>query len=180
MYRASGSPVIDWQGQVVALNAGSKSSSASAFFLPFESQHPKLLLKVVRALHFLQNGWDSNGGKWKAVAISRGMLQSVALSVDKTKKPEIESEEDQPLELVQPPTFPCTYGTPYKGVEVREHSQIFYTADSSVLNDPNATDSFVLEVPNELLNLKEGVHASFPKYVDSPFIVDISEREGIT
>ncbi|KAK9151497.1 hypothetical protein Syun_009806 [Stephania yunnanensis] len=70
---SSGSLVIDWQGQAVALNAGSKSSSASAFFLPLE--------RVVRALHFLQNGWDSNGSKWKAVAISRGTLQSVALSV---------------------------------------------------------------------------------------------------
>ncbi|KAK9166907.1 hypothetical protein Scep_002098 [Stephania cephalantha] len=66
------------------------------------------------------------------------------------EEPHIEIEEDQPLVLVKPPTLPCTF------------------------------DSFVLEVPNELLSLKEGVHASLPKYVDAPFIVDISKREGIT
>ncbi|KAK9099055.1 hypothetical protein Syun_026100 [Stephania yunnanensis] len=97
----------------------------------------------------------------------------------KLEKPQIESEEDQPLVLVQPPTFPCTFGTPYMGVEVRERSKIFYIADTFVLDDPNATDSFVLKVPNELLNLKEGVHASLPKYVDAPFVVDISKGERI-
>ncbi|KAK9148477.1 hypothetical protein Scep_007234 [Stephania cephalantha] len=90
------------------------------------------------------------------------------------------SEEDQPLVFVKPPTLTCTFSKPYKGVEVKERSQIFYTADTLVLDDPNATDSFVLEVQNELPNLKEGVHASLLEYVDAPFVVDISKGEGIT
>ncbi|KAK9683122.1 hypothetical protein RND81_10G118300 [Saponaria officinalis] len=65
---SSGSPVIDWQGRAVALNAGSKSSSASAFFLPLE--------RVVRALRYLQNGRDLSPGKWPAVTIPRGTLQA--------------------------------------------------------------------------------------------------------
>ncbi|KAK9083380.1 hypothetical protein Scep_029851 [Stephania cephalantha] len=73
---------------------------------------------------------------------------------DKPENPQIESEEDQPM--------------------------IFYSTDTFVLDDPDATNSFVLEVPNELLNLKEGMHASLPKYVDASFVVDISKREGIT
>ncbi|XP_021755026.1 protease Do-like 7 isoform X1 [Chenopodium quinoa] len=64
---SSGSPVIDWQGRAVALNAGSKSSSASAFFLPLE--------RVVRALGYLQNGRDMSADKWPAVTIPRGTLQ---------------------------------------------------------------------------------------------------------
>ncbi|KAK9112365.1 hypothetical protein Scep_019884 [Stephania cephalantha] len=99
---------------------------------------------------------------------------------DKPEKPQIESEEDQPLVLVHPPTLPCTFGTPYKGVEVKEHSQIFYTTDTFVLDNLDATDSFVLEVPNEFLILKEGVHHSLPKYIDAPFVIDISKGEGIT
>ncbi|GAB4832400.1 Protease Do-like 7 [Ancistrocladus abbreviatus] len=64
---SSGSPVIDWQGRAVALNAGSKSSSASAFFLPLE--------RVVRALTFLQKGRDISPIQWPAVTIPRGTLQ---------------------------------------------------------------------------------------------------------
>ncbi|KAK9121473.1 hypothetical protein Syun_019090 [Stephania yunnanensis] len=99
---------------------------------------------------------------------------------DKPEMQQIESKEYQPLVLVRPPTLPYTYGTPYKGVEVRERLQIFYTADTFVLDESDTIDSFVLEVPNELLNLKEGMHASLPNYVDAPFVVDISKGEGIT
>ncbi|KAK9148749.1 hypothetical protein Scep_007506 [Stephania cephalantha] len=99
---------------------------------------------------------------------------------DKPEKPQIESEEDQPLVLVQPATLSCTFGTPYKVVEVKERSRIFYTVDTFVLDDPDATYSFVLEVPNELLNMKDGVHVSLPKYIDASFVVDISKGEGIT
>ncbi|KAK9107778.1 hypothetical protein Syun_023789 [Stephania yunnanensis] len=105
---------------------------------------------------------------------------NIDVNSDKPEKPQIESEEDQLLVLVQPPTLPCTFGKPYKGVEVRERLQIFYTVDTFVLDDPDTIDSFVLEVPDELLNLKEGMHVSLPNYVDAPFVVDISKGEGIT
>ncbi|KAK9134588.1 hypothetical protein Syun_013918 [Stephania yunnanensis] len=104
----------------------------------------------------------------------------IDVNSDKPEMQQIESKEDQLLVLVRPPTLPCTYGTPYKGVEVRERLQIFYTADTFVLDDPDTIDSFVLEVPDELLNLKEGMHVSLPNYVDAPFVVDISKGEGIT
>ncbi|KAG6410145.1 hypothetical protein SASPL_128195 [Salvia splendens] len=66
---SSGSPVIDWQGRAVALNAGSKTSSASAFFLPLE--------RVVRALGFLQRGRESFSNTWEAVTIPCGTLQLI-------------------------------------------------------------------------------------------------------
>ncbi|KAK9158728.1 hypothetical protein Scep_005302 [Stephania cephalantha] len=108
------------------------------------------------------------------VAIEIGVIS------ERPEEPQIESKEDQPLVLVKPPTLPCIFVKPYTGVEVKERSQIFYTADIFVLDDHDMTDSFVLEVPNELPILKEGVHAALPKYVDAPFVVDISKREGIT
>ncbi|KAK9119571.1 hypothetical protein Scep_017664 [Stephania cephalantha] len=99
---------------------------------------------------------------------------------ERSEEPQKDDEEDQPLVLVKPPTLPCIFVKPYTGVEVKERSRIFYTADTFVLDDHDSTDSFVLEVPNELPILKEGVHDALPKYVDAPFVVDISKGEGIT
>ncbi|KAK9092210.1 hypothetical protein Syun_027121 [Stephania yunnanensis] len=99
---------------------------------------------------------------------------------ERPEEPQIESKEDQPLVLVKPPTLLCIFDKPYTGVEVKERSQIFYTANTFVLEDHDVTYSFVLEVSNELPILKEGMHAALPKYVDAPFVVDISKGEDIT
>ncbi|KAK9107119.1 hypothetical protein Syun_023130 [Stephania yunnanensis] len=99
---------------------------------------------------------------------------------ERSEDPQKENEEDQPLVLVNPPTLPCIFVRLCKGVDVKEHSWIFYIVDTFVLDDHDSTDSFVLEVPNELPILKEDMHATLPKYVDAPFVVDISKGEGIT
>ncbi|XP_057971946.1 protease Do-like 7 [Malania oleifera] len=93
---SSGSPVIDWQGRAVALNAGSKSSSASAFFLPLE--------RVVRALRFLQKGKDSFVNKWEVVTIPRGTLQATFLhkGYDETRRLGLRSETEQVVRHASP------------------------------------------------------------------------------
>ncbi|KAK9123916.1 hypothetical protein Sjap_013518 [Stephania japonica] len=64
--------------------------------------------------------------------------------------------------------------------EAEKEIDIFYMADTFVSDDHDLTDSYVLEVPDELLNLKEGMSAELPKAIDAPFVVDISKGEGIT
>ncbi|KAK9117766.1 hypothetical protein Sjap_016713 [Stephania japonica] len=91
-----------------------------------------------------------------------------------------ESKEDQPLVLVKPPTLPCLPVKFKKWVVIKERSWIFYMADTFLSDDDDAIDSYVLEVPDELLHLKEGMYDELPKAIDASFIVDISKGEGIT
>ncbi|KAI7749038.1 hypothetical protein M8C21_009944, partial [Ambrosia artemisiifolia] len=95
---SSGSPVIDWQGRAVALNAGCNSSSASAFFFPLE--------RVVRALTFLQKGRDSCQDKWEAVTIPRGTIQAtfVHKGFDDTRRLGLQSETEQLVRHASPPS----------------------------------------------------------------------------
>lgn len=93
---SSGSPVIDWQGRAVALNAGSKSSSASAFFLPLE--------RVVRALRFIQKGRVSFKDTCEVVAIPRGTLQVTFLhkGFDETRRLGLQCETEQIVRHASP------------------------------------------------------------------------------
>ncbi|KAK9090840.1 hypothetical protein Sjap_024017 [Stephania japonica] len=106
--------------------------------------------------------------------------KEIDVILERPEEPQKMSKEDQPLVLVKPPTLPCIFVRPYKGVVVKERSQIFYTADTFVSADHELIDSYVLEVPDELLHLKEGMYDELPKSIDAPFVVDISKGEGIT
>ncbi|XP_044468073.1 protease Do-like 7 [Mangifera indica] len=94
---SSGSPVIDWQGRAVALNAAGKSSSSSAFYLPLE--------RVVRALKFLQKARDSYINKWEAVSIPRGTLQVTFLhkGFDETRRLGLQTGTEQMVRHASPP-----------------------------------------------------------------------------
>lgn len=86
---SSGSPVIDCHGRAVALNAGSKTTSASAFFLPLE--------RVVRALRYLQEGKDELSKEWRAIQIPRGTLQMTLMhkGFDETRRLGLKHETEQ-------------------------------------------------------------------------------------
>lgn len=94
---SSGSPVIDWQGRAVALNAGSKTSSASAFFLPLQ--------RVVRALSFLQKRFDLGTNKPEAVHIPRGTLQMTFIhkGFDEIRRLGLRAETEQVVRHASPP-----------------------------------------------------------------------------
>ncbi|KAL6908133.1 hypothetical protein ACP4OV_002303 [Aristida adscensionis] len=93
---SSGSPVVDCQGRAVALNAGSKISSASAFFLPLE--------RVVRALNLIRDNWDAFGSKPESVYIPRGTLQVTFQhkGFEETRRLGLLNETEQIVRAVSP------------------------------------------------------------------------------
>ncbi|KAK9101933.1 hypothetical protein Sjap_019187 [Stephania japonica] len=82
--------------------------------------------------------------------------KEIDVILERPEEPQNESKENQPLVLVKPPTLPCLPVKFKKWVVVKERSQIFYTAGTFTSDDHDLTDSYVLEVPDELLILKEG------------------------
>ncbi|KAG5247313.1 DegP protease family protein [Salix suchowensis] len=93
---SSGSPVVDKKGRAVALNAGSSSSSSSAFYLPLE--------RVVRALRLLQKCRDTHANKWETVSVPRGTLQVKFRhkGFDKTRRLGLRSETEQMVRHASP------------------------------------------------------------------------------
>ncbi|EEF29415.1 protein binding protein, putative [Ricinus communis] len=94
---SSGSPVIDRQGRAVALNAGSKLSTSSAYFLPLE--------RVVRAMRLIQQGRDSNISNWGTIPIPRGTLQVTFHyeGFEKARRLGLQSETEQMVRRASPP-----------------------------------------------------------------------------
>ncbi|XP_024357766.1 protease Do-like 7 isoform X2 [Physcomitrium patens] len=95
---SSGSPVIDIHGRAVALNAGSKSASASAFFLPLE--------RVVRALHLLQAQKDKSLKGWTPAAIPRGTFQLTFShkGFDEIRRLGLKRDTEQMVRKASPPS----------------------------------------------------------------------------
>uniref|UniRef100_A0A453NGF2 Serine protease n=1 Tax=Aegilops tauschii subsp. strangulata TaxID=200361 RepID=A0A453NGF2_AEGTS len=93
---SSGSPVVDCQGRAVALNAGSTSSSASAFYLPLD--------RVVRALNLIRGCRDPFGSKPESAYIPRGTLQMTFQhkGFEETRRLGLRNETEQVVRLVSP------------------------------------------------------------------------------
>eukprot|EP00842_Homolaphlyctis_polyrhiza_P002799 jgi/Hompol1/351/HPOL_002476-RA len=87
---SSGSPVVDIDGNAIALNAGGMTNSASSYFLPLD--------RVVRALKLIQEG----------MPVQRGDIQTVFsfLAFDEVKRLGLDAEYEQQIRQ----GFPNTTG----------------------------------------------------------------------
>ncbi|KAK9105033.1 hypothetical protein Scep_021877 [Stephania cephalantha] len=72
--------------------------------------------------------------------------KKVDVTFERSNEPQEDRKEDQPLVLVKPHPVPCIHVEYYTGVEEKEHFEIFYTADTFVLNVLDEIECFILEV----------------------------------
>ncbi|KAK9122851.1 hypothetical protein Sjap_012453 [Stephania japonica] len=100
--------------------------------------------------------------------------KEIDVILERSEEPQ-KKEQGRPTSDVGDATHPPMLVKFTKVVVIKERSQIFYTTDTFVSDDNNAIDSYVLEVPDELLHLKEFMYDELPKAIEAPFVVEISK-----